>query len=410
MKTSLQKAAAGVAPLLIIYVLFGFAQASNEFRILLLKSQGLTAADCGKIMAVACLLGAVSRLLSGALADKLRSRRAVYIGALVLWLAILVCLLAAQHVRIAGFVLCAGILPLQSISEPVTYGMIEAGGVQATLTHPKLDFSLIRVCLSIGYSVINFLYTPIVARFGPSAPFYCTVFYVVLLLALSGTMRSYETVPEKSGSAVSGSKLQLGRLFQNYFLMCFVLLSILYALGAHTQSYMVYLLEAVELDDSLVGVISGIRVLGEIITMPLIPMIKRKVSLPMLQAVAGGFVVVQIVLYLTCHNPYVVLGAALLNGISCGITLSTTAVYLREMAPAGLDTTTLSLSTAMTSFGQIVINLSGGFIVDSLGIFTFYRFTLYALILWFVLYFGTWVYGIRVLKKQPSVPMLLPKN
>ncbi len=409
MKTSLQKATAGVAPLLIIYVLFGFAQASNEFRILFLKNQGLTAADCGKILAVACLLGAVSRLLSGALADKLHSRRVVYIGALVLWLAILVCLLATQHVRIAGFVLCAGVLPLQSISEPVTYGMIEAGGVQATLTHPKLDFSLIRVCLSIGYSVINFLYTPIVARFGSGAPFFCTAFYVVILLALAGTLRNYET-PEKADSTVSGNKLQLGRLFQNYFLICFVLLSILYALGAHTQSYMVYLLEAVGLDDSLVGVISGIRVLGEIITMPLIPMIKRKISLPMLQAVAGGFVVVQIVLYLTCHDPCVVLGAALLNGISCGITLSTTAVYLREMAPVGLDTTTLSMSTAMTSFGQIIINLSGGFIVDSLGIFTFYRFTLYALILWFVLYFGTWVYGTRVLKKQPSVPMFLPKR
>ncbi len=409
MKTSLQKATVGVAPLLIIYVLFGFAQASNEFRILFLKNQGLTAADCGKILAVACLLGAVSRLLSGALADKLHSRRVVYIGALVLWLAILVCLLATQHVRIAGFVLCAGVLPLQSISEPVTYGMIEAGGVQATLTHPKLDFSLIRVCLSIGYSVINFLYTPIVARFGSSAPFFCTAFYVVILLALAGTLRNYET-PEKADSTVSGNKLQLGRLFQNYFLICFVLLSILYALGAHTQSYMVYLLEAVGLDDSLVGVISGIRVLGEIITMPLIPMIKRKISLPMLQAVAGGFVVVQIVLYLTCHDPCVVLGAALLNGISCGITLSTTAVYLREMAPVGLDTTTLSMSTAMTSFGQIIINLSGGFIVDSLGIFTFYRFTLYALILWFVLYFGTWVYGTRVLKKQPSVPMFLPKR
>lgn len=401
----------GIASLLIIFVLFGLAQASNEYRVLFLQGRGLSATECGWILATASLLSALARPLAGALADKLRSRHRVLLAALVSWVAILALMLLTQNVRIASFLLCAGIVPLLSVSEPITYGMIEASGVNAALQYPRLDYSLIRVCLSIGYSVINFLYTPIVNRFGSSAPFFCTMLFSAGMLFFSGAVQKFETAPAHSGPArAGGEKLEFKKLFSNYFLISFVLLSFLYALGAQTSSYLIYLLDEVGLDNSLVGTASGIRVLGEIITMPLIPFLKKKLSLPMLQAIACGFVVLHVGLYLTCHAPYVVLGVTLLNGISCGITLSTTAIYLRQMAPAGLDTTTLSLSTTMNNFGAIVLNLFGGVVIDHFGVFTFYRITLICLLLWLALYFGTWVFGTRVLKKTPPVPMFLTKK
>lgn len=400
----------GIVSLLIIFVLFGLAQASNEYRVLYLQGQGLSATECGWILATASLLSAFARPMAGALADKLRSRHRVFIAALLSWIAILALMLLTQNVRIAGFILCAGIVPLLSVSEPITYGMIEASGVTAAMRSPRLDYSLIRVCLSIGYSVINFLYTPIVNRFGSSAPFFCTLVFAACMLFFSGAVRKFETTAPASGAqAASGEKLEFRKLFSNYFLISFVLLCFLYALGAQTSSFLIYLLDEVGLDGSLVGTASGIRVLGEIITMPLIPVLKKKVSLPMLQAIACGFTVLQICLYLTCHDPYVVLGVTLLNGISCGITLSTTAIYLRQMAPAGLDTTTLSLSTTMNNFGAIVLNLFGGVIIDHFGVFTFYRISLFCLLLWLALYFGTWIFGTRVLKKAPPVPMFLKR-
>ena len=345
----------GVAALLTIYVLFGFAQASNEFRVLFLEGQGLTATECGQILAVASLLSAVSRPVAGALADKLRSRRIVCIGALVLWIAVLAAMLLTQHVRIAGFLLCAGIVPLISISEPVTYGMIEASGVNAAMVNPKLDYSLIRVCLSVGYSVINFMYTPIVNRFGPSAPFVCTAVFAALMLVFSGSLRKFETVSEEERKQAKKEKLPFRRLFDNYFLMAFVVLNFILALGSHTQNYMYYLIEAVGLDGSMVGVAIGIRVVGEIIIMPLVPLMKKRISLPMLQAIACGFRILQMILFITCRNPYIILGGTVLNGFSAGISLASTAVYLRMMAPPGLDTTTLSLNTVMTTRAQLMM-------------------------------------------------------
>lgn len=400
-----------ILSLIAIYVIFGLAQASNEFRVLFLEGQGLNAAECGRVLAAGSLLSAISRPMAGVLADKLRSRRIVYIGSVSLWILLLVLLLTMGHVRLAGFALCAGFVPLVSIGDPVTYGMIEAGGVNASLKYPKLDFSLIRVTLSAGYCAINFLYTPIVKRFGPSAPFACTVLFLLGLLALSGRLRRFETTVEEKQSKVSiNRKLGLSRLFREYYLITFVLLNFLMALGTMTTSYMVFLLEELGMDVSLLGMATGIRVLGELLIMPLIPRIKRKISLPMLQAVSVGCCALQLLLYLVCKNPYVILGVVMLGGFCWGISLGTSAVYLRKMAPEGLDTTTLSLSTAMTNLGAIVIGLVGGAVIEGMGIFALYRMALGCLILWFVLYFGSWYFGKYVLKKTPPVPMFLPKE
>lgn len=400
----------GVAALLTIYVLFGFAQASNEFRVLFLEGQGLSATECGQILALSGLLSAVSRPVAGVLADKLRSRRVVYIGALCLWIAVLAAMLLTQHVRIAGFLLCAGIVPLISISEPVTYGMIEASGVNAAQVNQKLDYSLIRVCMSVGYSIINFMYTPIVNRFGTGAPFVCTAVLAVLMLALSGSLKKFETISEEERKETPKEKLQFRRLFENYFLMAFVLLNFVLALGSHAQNFMVYLLDAVGLDGSMVGIAIGIRVVGEIIIMPLVPLLKKRISLPMMQAIACGFRILQMILFITCRNPYIILGGTILNGFSAGLSLASTAVYLRMMAPPGLDTTTLSLNTVMSGVGAIAISLVSGVIVDTLGIFSVYRLSLVCLLLWMALYFGTWVFGTRVLKKIPPVPMLIRRK
>ena len=400
-----------ILSLIVIYVLFGLAQASNEFRVLFLEGQGLSAAECGRVLAAGSLLSAISRPMAGALADKLRSRRIVYIGSVSLWILLLVLLLTIGHVRVAGFVLCAGFIPLVSIGDPVTYGMIEASGVNASLMYPKLDFSLIRVALSIGYCVINFLYTPIVKQFGPSAPFACTVVYLIVMLAFCGKLRRFETVTSEKRAKVSINRnLGIGRLFKNYYLITFVLLNFLMALGTMTSSYMVFLIEELNMDVSLLGMTTGIRVLGELVIMPLIPRIKHRISLPMLQAIAAGCSLLQMILYLVCKNPYLILGVVVLGGVCSGITLGTTAVYLRQMAPEGLDTTTLSLSNAVSNLGAIVMGLAGGAIIETMGIFALYRMALGCLILWFILYFGSWYFGKYVLKKVPPVPMFLPKE
>ena len=398
------------AALMAIFALFGLAQACGEYRVLFLESEGLTATECGYVLAAGGLLAALARPLTGALADKLHSRRIVYVGSVISWIALLLLLLITKHARIATFVLSAGIIPLLSVSDQVTYGMLEASGVNATVMNPKLDFSLIRVCLSIGYCGINFLYTPIVKRFGPMAPFACTLVFVVVLLLSSGCLSHFETVEESEPQQGRGKRLEVGRLFQNYYLVVFVLLSLIMSLGTQTSSYVVFLIEALDMDTALVGLAAGIRVLGEILVMLMVPLLKRRISLPMLQVVAGLFCILQMIVFLTCKNPYMIMASIALSGVAYAITLSTTAVYLRAMAPEGLDTTTLSLTTATSSLSMVLMSILGGRIIDLYGIFALYRMTLGLLCLWIILYFSTWAFGVHVLKKTPPVSMFLRRH
>lgn len=393
-----------VIQLIAVVFFYGLGSAWNEFWVLFLQDQGLSAAGCGYVLAAAGILEAIARPVSGAVADKIRQRHGIFLTASIGWAVLLAALVILRQVRIATFLLCAGIIPIVNLFEPVTYGMLEADSVEAAMRTPKLDFSTIRVFVSISYCLINFAYTPIVDRFGSSAPFFMAACFIVIMILLSNGLRAFRRSSAEVTSG-AGEKLQFRRLFKNYFLVTFVLLNFLTSLGVSTSNYLVYLIEALGMGKSLVGVATGIRVAGEIVMMPLVPLIKRKISLPLLQAAAGCMMAAQMIVFIFCKNPVIVVGSCALSGLAGGITYGTIAVYLRAMAPEGLATTTMALTTIMECAGRITTSVVGGHIIDSFGIFSLYEFALYATILWLVLYFGTWGFGVGVLKKKPVIPM-----
>lgn len=394
-----------IVALFSIYVIYGLAQASNEFRTLFLKEQGMTATECGRVLATASLLTVFAGPLASALADKLRSRRKVYLISASLWLLSLVALLLVGQYNIAGFLLCAGIMPLMSVFDPITYNMIEASGVNASMMVQKLDFSIIRVALSIGYCLINFAYTPLVSRFGPAMPFTCTAVLVVVLLILSGTLKAFET--EQRAEVLKEKKqLNVKRIFTNYYLMSFLILGLILAMGSSSGSYLVYLMNEIGMDTALVGTASGIRVAGEILMMLSLTLVKKKVSVPLLQAVAVCISMAQMIIYMTVREPYIILAALALGGAAGGITIGTRAVYLRSLAPEGLDTLTITLFSSVNSAGHVVMSLLGGIIVDNQGVFALYTISLIFMAIWVVMYLGSWAFGKYVLKKEPPMPMM----
>lgn len=396
-----------ITALIAIYLVYGLAQASNEFRILFLKNQGLTATECGRVLAAASLLCVFAGPIASALADKLRSRRIVYMISSSLWIISVIGLLFLGKYKVAGFVLCAGFIPLISVFDPITYNMIEASGVNASMKVEKLDFSIIRVCLSIGYCLINFAYTPLVVRFGPAFPFACTGVFVIILLILSPSLRVFET-ETASRSGAEKKKLEPGRLFKSYYLVTFLALCFIQALGSCSGSFLIYLMDEIGMDQALVGTASGIRVVGEIILLLLMPFIKKKLSLPFLQAVAICMSLIQLVLCLTAKSPAQVFAALAVGGSSVGIMLGSRALYLRALAPEGLDTLTITLYSTMFSVGNIVMNFFSGSIVDRSGVHALYRLSIVFYLIWMVVFFGSWIIGKYVLKKEPVIPLFSP--
>ena len=242
--------------LVLIFFVYGIGQAIQEYRVLLMSSQGMSAKECGYVLALTSLLVAVARPLSGALADKLRSRRGIFIATSILWIAVMITLALFNHVRIASFLLCAGVIPIMGICNNINYGMVEAEGVQVTMRDGRVDYSIIRMCLSIGYCGINFLYTPIVNRFGITAPFLITAVMVLILLILGISQPNFGRDRVDRKTAVK-EKLNFRALFKNYFLITFVLVSFFFYLGNNTSSYLVYLLRELGMNESLLVLLQG---------------------------------------------------------------------------------------------------------------------------------------------------------
>ena len=392
-----------IAALIAIYLVYGLAQASNEFRMLFLKDQGLTATECGRVLAAASLLCVFAGPLASALADKLRSRRIVYIISASLWLVSIAGLLIFRNYRLAGFILCAGFMPLCSVFDPITYNMVEAAGVNAALMVKKVDFSIIRVCLSVGYCLINFTYKPLVERFGTSFPFICTGAFVVVLLILSGTLKTFET--ETVSERGPQKKLEISRILKNYYLVTFLILCFIQSLGACAQGFLVYLMEEIGMNEALIGTASGVRVAGEILMLLMLPLIKRKLSLVLLQAVSTAMLTIQLVILLITREPVLIITSLAITGGAWGILLGSKAVYLRVLAPKGLDTLTITLYSCVSSVASIIMNAVSGSIIDSSGIYSLYRISLAFYLSWMVLFFGSWAFGKYVLKIEPVIHM-----
>ncbi|MBE6017887.1 MAG: MFS transporter [Lachnospiraceae bacterium] len=395
-----------IAALIAIYLVYGLAQASNEFRMLFLKDWGLTATECGRVLSAASLLCVFAGPVASALADKLRSRRIVYMISASLWLISVAGLLLFGRYHIAGFLLCAGFMPLMNVFDSITYNLVEATGVNASMMVKKVDFSIIRVCLSVGYCLINFAYTPIVNRFGVHVPFLCTGVLVVILLILSGTIKTFETeiVLEKGKK----QKLEISRILKSYYLMTFLVLCFIQTLGASSQAFLVYLMEEVGINQALIGTAGGVRVCGEILMLLLIPLLKRKFSLVFLQAVSTFMLILQLVIFLTVREPIFIFASLILTGCGWGILLGTKAVYLRALAPEGLDTLTITLYSSVTSVGSIIMSAVCGSIVDGSGIYALYRISLSIYLIWMILFFGSWAFGKYVLKIEPIMAMFKP--
>jgi len=225
-----------------------------------------------------------------------------------------------------------------------------------------------------------------------------------VLFLFSGTLRGFETETEKA-EGTSGQKLEIRRLFSSYFLVTFLILGLIQSVGLSNGSYLVFLMNERNMDTSLIGTAGGIRVVGEIVIMLSLPFIKRFVSLPLLQVVATSINIIQLSIYLTSRNPAVILAALALGGAATGITLGSRAVYLRSLAPEGLDTLTITLFSSMHAIGSVIMNLLGGVIIDTYGIYALYRLSLIFIIAYIVLFFATWAFGVKVLKKEPPLPL-----
>jgi MFS family permease len=395
---------------------FGMSQAVMTYRVAFLQAEGLTATQTGIIISIASAISIFSPMIGGMIADKLRSQYKVFVFAITCCALICAFIPASAKVNIAGSILTVFLIPLFQCFMPVASNTIETTSVNAIILYPNVAYSTVRMFMPLGYLLAGYIYTPIAKTWGLSAPFYFSLFYFAVVFIVCGSFKNFEM------SALAGKKLAssaepvaprgapqsslgLSRIFKSYYLVIFLILNIVFTASSNSSGFYSYLITEFNLDPSLVGAVSSTRFLGEMPILLALPWITRKVSLSMMQIVAASLFALELLLYRFCTDLNSILAVAFISGLGWGSAMGTSAVFLRTMAPEGLEATTAALWNGVASLGSLIMTVVFGRIIDTMGMMAVYKVSFTCEIIWLAVFLFTYFFGKYVLKQQPPVPL-----
>ena len=391
--------------IVLINMFFGMTEALFALRTIFMSSKGLTPTQIGVAFSISNILGTLSPLMGGALADRFFSRYKVFVVSIIGYGLVVALLPVAGGLRIGGLLLAMALIPSLQLFHPIGSTMIATCTINATFSPEAegVDYSMFRIWMSVGYTLANFCYTPIMKHLGVNAPFFVALAFFAALLALRASVKDFETVPESA--RVDKRRLNFRGIVGNYYIMTFVIINMLYAAAANCSTYLSYVLEEHRIDPSQIGTVAGVKVVGEVIILLLIPRIKRVFSLSGFQLVAGLFLCTELALMQFARDLVPIALVEMIGGLGQGISLCTAALYVRVMAPRGLEATAHSLWSMGTSLGGIILSYVFGRVVEAHGVLANYRLALGLQVTWLLLFLGTLLFGHYVLRRRNVVPM-----
>ena len=388
----------------LVNFLHGAAGSAITFHVLFLKTHGMSPSVVGTIMALNSLMGAISPPIWGIISDRIRSKYRIFVYTIFGTGIVAILVPISAYISIGGVLLTSAMIPMMNFFRTPSQAILDSTSVTASTMVKGMEYSNVRYWLSIGWTLMCFAYSPLVNLFGVSFPYFGFAFFTVVMFLCSRTLKQYD-VAATAENQESKQKLPFSHLFKNYYLMVFLIINILMRVPGNTSQFAAYMLSAVGANTSLVGTISGVRVCGEIVVLLLAPKMRRHVSMPMMFVFSMVCSLAELLTYQCVTSFSGVAFASFLGGSYNGFTLATGYNYVSNLAPSELRTTAISLYTMGTTVAGVIVYFLGGQIVTYQGIRALYLYAAGCMVLWFLLFIGSYPIGERVLKKTPQIPM-----
>lgn len=392
---------------------FGMAGATLVVVVLFFQTKGLSVAQVGMVTSINSLVGVVATPLWGMISDKIRSRYRALVLTFFIGGILLAFLPVAARIRIGGTLLAVFLFPVSNFFRQPTYSIVDTMIVEACKQVPGMEYSFVRMCSSIGYTMMSFLYTPLMKVFSVDFPFYMFCVFCLLVVALSRLVKSFDIKnAEHGGMETAGKKqkLHISYIFKNYYLMIFVIVNMFFAIATGSVQYLVYLVKEVQGDVNAISFMAGIRTVFEIMVLFYIGKWKKRFTLPALLCVGGAVYGLELLLYPFCQSIVMITTVEILDGIGYGFILGCAVNYTYALSPKGLEATSISLYTIGASLVGILTSAIGGVYIERFGIRSFYL-TMGIIVLFAVLFFlfSFW-FGRKILKKEPPIPLCNKKS
>ena len=386
--------------------MFGMAGATMVVVVLFLQTKGLSATQVGLVMSINSFVGVVAPPFWGMISDKIRSRYRTLVLTFFFGGVFFALLPVSATIRIGGTLLAVFLLPVGNFFRQPTYSITDTMIVEACKHVPGMEYSFVRMCSSIGYTLMSFLYTPLMNVFSVDFPFYMFGIFCLFVVLLSRAIKPFDLKNTEEAVRENGTekpKLHLSRIFKNYYLMVFIIVNMLFAITNGAVQYLVYLVRDVQGDPNAISSMAGIRTVFEIFMLLSIVKLKKRFTLPALLCFGGAVYAIELLLYPLCQSVVLITIVELLDGIGYGLVLGCAVNYTYALSPKGLEATSISLYTIGASLVGILTNAIGGAFIEQFGIRAFYL-TTGSIVLFSVLFFlfSFW-FGRNVLKQEPPI-------
>ncbi|MBE5781560.1 MAG: MFS transporter [Clostridiales bacterium] len=390
----------------VINFLYGLTSSVMNYRVLYLSQQGLSATESGIVMCAAMVVGAITPPIWGMVADSLRSKYRVFI--LTAFGLSVTCALVPTLglLHIGGLLMASLLIPCTSAFSTPCQGIVDAAAVSCSMSIPGGDYSRLRMWMSIGYTLGNLALTPLVAGMGASISFFASAGFALILITQAKTVKDYEApVTAPSEEAGVQERVSLSLLFKNYYLMIFLLINILICIPSNCSQFLVYLLEDIGADTSLVGLVVAFRVAIECLALLFSANLKRRMPFSTLMILSAVCFCIEMLGYQFTSDVVTLTISCCFGGAAYGFVVATGINYVNMLCPRAMQATAVSVWLSGGQLAGMVCMLAGGAIIDALGVRAAFLCGLVCALLWIILYLGSYFFGVKVLKKEPPITL-----
>ncbi len=350
----------------LVSALFFAAFAAASYQSVYLMELGLTSSQIGVGTSIGNLTGLIMLPIWGFISDKVGSPKPLFLLCMVAnALLFLVFPLYAAKTVVYVWPLYPYIAFTTVFRQPAN-SLLDSWIVGET-TPKGIGYGNIRMWGSIGYAVVSLLLGLVIGKLMPTySAFFFLAAFCVPLVAFCLKMPA----TAKTGKGEK-KKVPLKLLFSNGRFYIYIL----YTIGLNiylcvTLIYMGYILEHAGCDKTLIGVVTGVRALMEIISMRASNVLHRRWPIKWILCLSGLLFGAEQLLYAQCSGLISCLGVMVLSGLAGGIYYSMGPVYIHEIVDPAVKNTAQSISGMSMAATGIIGTLIGGKAIEAYGIST----------------------------------------
>ena len=390
---------------------YWFASCFGIYLTTFLVSNGWQATQVGLLNSVNSAVGAVSSPVWGTFADKIRSVKKIIIT-LIIAAALTFALIPFMDWKIAGISLLFILVPLSTFFKQPLGSLVDNWTVRSCNKH-GLNFGAIRSFGSISFGIVGLVLGYLIPKINAASksgmlgttltfPLYSAFSLVLLVVVLSTKEDSYQGSTKKSQSF---REMHFGQLFTNYYYMTYLVYAMIIQIPLSCVfSFFSYLLKEINVDINMIGYVQGLKAFIEIPMLLLMDKVRNKVPLYYLLIASGILYLLEALFYSMAGTFTHIMLICMLQGLAGGLHIAAGSNYVATLAPENLKATAQTLNGSMVSIAGILGNAIGGFVIQAIGIRTFYRLSAFILLGALTLYILSFPFGEKVLHlKRPQI-------